>query len=127
MRFDTHMNNTVNTDPQITLSAAHEPGVIVPAAADRAAVGGRLMVIVRELATEMPSRKGQRVDVQLDSNLDLDLGLDSLGRFELLQRLDRAFGVRISEQVISDAATPTDLLEGVLAAKPDMSSLNYSP
>jgi 1-acyl-sn-glycerol-3-phosphate acyltransferase len=127
MRFNTNMNNSSHTQLQTTLSARNNPGVKVPAAPDRAAVAARLMVIVRELAREMQSREGKQVDVQLDSNLDLDLGLDSLGRFELLQRLDRAFCVRLSEQVISDAATPGDLLEGVLVAKPDMSSSVYMP
>ena len=61
--------------------------------------------------------KGQ-LDVGLDSDLDRDLGLDSLGRAELLLRLDQAFKVRLPEQLISDAATCRDLLDGVVAAKP---------
>jgi 1-acyl-sn-glycerol-3-phosphate acyltransferase len=84
----------------------------------RAEAGARLLAIVRELALELQPRKGVQLDVGLDSDLDRDLGLDSLGRAELLLRLDRAFKVRLPEQLISDAATSRDLLDGVLAAKP---------
>ena len=83
----------------------------------RAEAGARLLTIVRELALELQPRKGQ-LDVGLDSDLDRDLGLDSLGRAELLQRLDQAFQVRLPEQLFSDAATCRDLLDGVVAAKP---------
>jgi 1-acyl-sn-glycerol-3-phosphate acyltransferase len=81
-------------------------------------VTARLLFVVSELALELQPHKGARLDVRLDSDLDRDLGLDSLGRAELLHRLDRAFGVRLPEQLISDAATPRDLLDGVLGAKP---------
>jgi acyl-CoA synthetase (AMP-forming)/AMP-acid ligase II/acyl carrier protein len=78
----------------------------------------RLILVVSELARELQPRKGEHLDVRLDSDLDRDLGLDSLGRAELLHRLDRAFGVRLPEQLISDAITPKDLLDGLLGAKP---------
>ena len=86
--------------------------------ADPAVVGARLLSVVQELALELQSHEATRLDVRLDSDLDRDLGLDSLGRAELLLRLDRAFGVRLPEQLISEAATPQDLVDGVLAAKP---------
>ncbi len=84
---------------------------------DPADASGRLLAVVSELARELQPRKGARLDVRLDSDLDRDLGLDSLGRAELLHRLDRAFGVRLPEELISDAATPRDLLLGLLGAK----------
>ena len=84
----------------------------------RAEVRARLLAVVRELALELQPQKGAQLNVELDSDLDRDLGLDSLGRAELLLRLDRAFKVRLPEQLISDAATSRDLLDGVLAAKP---------
>jgi len=90
---------------------------------DRTDAGTRLLAVVRELAQELQPRKGARLDVRLDSNLDRDLGLDSLGRAELLQRLDHVFGVRLPEQLIGDAVTPRDLLEGVLDAEPSKPAL----
>ena len=78
----------------------------------------RLLGIVRDLARELQPRKGVRLDVTLDSDLDRDLGLDSLGRAELMIRLDRAFHVTLPERLIGDAVTCRDLLEGVLAAEP---------
>jgi 1-acyl-sn-glycerol-3-phosphate acyltransferase len=84
---------------------------------DPANATDRLLAVVSELARELQPRKGARLDVRLDSDLDRDLGLDSLGRAELLHRLDRAFGVRLPEELISDAATPKDLLVGLLSAR----------
>lgn len=83
----------------------------------------RLLAIVHELAMELQPYKGTRLDVGLDSDLDRDLGLDSLGRAELLLRLDREFKVRLPERLISDAATSRDLLEGVLSANPSVLKL----
>ncbi|MGA9443942.1 MAG: AMP-binding protein, partial [Methyloceanibacter sp.] len=60
----------------------------------------------------------RRVAVTLDSDLDRDLGLDSLGRAELVLRIDRAFKVRLPDQLLVDASTPRDLLRALLAAAP---------
>jgi acyl carrier protein len=60
----------------------------------------------------------RRVAVTLDSDLDRDLGLDSLGRAELVLRIDRAFRVHLPDQLIADATTPRDLLQALLAASP---------
>ena len=48
----------------------------------------RVLALVREVSEELhPGRKLRRV--ALDSSLDKDLGLDSLGRAELISRLER--------------------------------------
>ncbi|MEW5964599.1 MAG: AMP-binding protein [Pseudomonadota bacterium] len=86
--------------------------------ADDTGASARLLGVVGELAREIQPRRGASLDVTLDSDLDRDLGLDSLGRAELLHRIDRAFGVRLSEELISEAATPRDLLAGLRGAKP---------
>ncbi len=75
--------------------------------------------IVHDLALELHPHLRRTLSVSLDSDLDRDLGLDSLGRAELLLRLDRIFKVRLPERLISDAQTPRDLHEAVLAAAPD--------
>ena len=53
--------------------------------------------------------------VELDSNLERDLGLDSLERAELLLRLERVFGIRLPVRTLATAETSRDLLRAVLA------------
>jgi 1-acyl-sn-glycerol-3-phosphate acyltransferase len=54
--------------------------------------------------------------VGMGSSLERDLGLDSLGRAELVARLERAFGVQLPEQVLGTAETPADLARALAAA-----------
>lgn len=75
-----------------------------------------LVNIVRSLAIELHPQRVRGITVNLDSNLDRDLGFDSLARAELLLRLDRNFKVRLPERLIGDAETPRDLLQAILAA-----------
>jgi len=49
----------------------------------------------------------------LDSRLDRDFGIDSLGMVELVDRLDRIFGVELPTAVMATAETPRDLLHAV--------------
>ena len=70
----------------------------------------------RQLATELhPSRKNFQ-HITLDSALDRDLGFDSLTRVELFQRLERAFGVKLPEQLLASAETPRDLWRTLVSA-----------
>ena len=85
---------------------------------EKDALGGRLIAIVRDLAQELHPQSGPPRTVRLDDDLDRDLGFDSLGRAELLLRLDRAFKVRLPDQLIAEARTPRDLLQAVLSAAP---------
>ena len=78
-----------------------------------------LLDLVQQLALELHPHKHQALTVTLDSALERDLGFDSLGRMELLLRLERTLGVRLSEQVLANAESPRDLLhalQGVSAA-----------
>ena len=83
-------------------------------------ISARIVAIVRELAIELHPHKGRLLTLDLDSDLDRDIGLDSLGRAELLLRLDREFKVRLPDSLIGDARCPRDLLKGVLAASPTL-------
>ena len=83
----------------------------------RAVSGEAVLRIVREVLTELhPGRKDTDL-VTLDSSLEEDLGLDSLARVELLMRLERAFGVRPPEHMLSTAEAPRDLLRALVAAR----------
>jgi 1-acyl-sn-glycerol-3-phosphate acyltransferase len=70
---------------------------------------------VRSVVEEL--RPGAAVRLNLGSFLDRDLGLDSLGLVELLERLERALGVALPEEVFVRAQTPGDLL-GWLRSRP---------
>ncbi len=63
----------------------------------------RLIEAVREHVTGVPVHAG--------SNFELDLGLDSMERVELLASLERRFGVRVPEGVAQAAFTVKDLAE----------------
>jgi 1-acyl-sn-glycerol-3-phosphate acyltransferase len=76
----------------------------------------RLLSIVDQLVAEV--RPGARSAAALDSTLERDLGLDSLARVELLARIEQAFGVRLSDDVLGLAETPRDLLRAVAEGAP---------
>ena len=75
--------------------------------------GPTLLAIVRAVAEEQhPHRRGA-LDVGLDSAFDRDLALDSLARMELLGRVERAFRVELSDDLIGIAESPRDLLQAL--------------
>jgi len=45
--------------------------------------------------------------------LELDLGIDSLGRIELASELENLFGIKIKDEIIGNAFTVRDLILGV--------------
>ncbi|MGI9476570.1 MAG: AMP-binding protein [Hyphomicrobiaceae bacterium] len=89
--------------------------------ADRAAITNQTINIIVELARELRASRIGAIAATTDSDLDRDLGFDSLGRAELILRLDRAFKVRLPDRLIADARTPADLVEAILAADPSSS------
>jgi 1-acyl-sn-glycerol-3-phosphate acyltransferase len=54
--------------------------------------------------------------IGIGSSLERDLGLDSLGRAELMARLERAYGVKLPEAVLGSAETPGDLARALAEA-----------
>lgn len=87
-----------------------------PTNADAQDVAQRLLEAVHALAAELNPRRGETLTVTLDSRLDRDLGIDSLGRVELLTRLEAAFAVTIAENALMEAETPRDLLRALAGA-----------
>lgn len=77
-----------------------------------------LLAAIRRLVAELRSRPEITIAVTLDSSLERDLGIDSLGRVELLARIEQVFGVSLPERVFATAETPRDLLQALLAAGP---------
>src|SRR3989304_9471803 len=86
---------------------------------DNPEVAARFNRLVRDLVWELHPHMQRRVAVTLDSDLARGRGLDSLGRAELVLRIDRAFKVHLPDQLLADAHTPRDLLQAVRAAGPD--------
>src|SRR5450759_2068292 len=84
----------------------------LPPSADESAV--RLLDLIGQFLNE--ARPDRRITATLDSSLERDLGIDSLGRVELLLRAERAFGVSMPERALTSVETPRDLLRILLLA-----------
>ncbi len=81
-----------------------------PSAAPAVPAGDALLALVGQLAADLQPGGTRAPRITLDSRLERDLGFDSLSRVELLTRIERSFGVSLSEQVFTNAETPRDLL-----------------
>jgi len=72
----------------------------------QSAVGKKIIACLKKQAkTESP--------ILPENLLELDLGLDSLGRVELASGLEKAFGIKIEDEIISNAFTVKELITGV--------------
>ena len=88
-----------------------------PSPADDAALQRRILHLVGQLVAEL--RPGSAAaGVNPDDSLERDLGLSSLEQMELLSRIERATGIRVSDTVLGAADTPADLVRAVVAAEP---------
>lgn len=66
---------------------------------------------VRRVVAAVQQHLGPSASVRPESNFELDLGLDSMERVELLASLERSFGVRVPEDVAQAAFTVRALAE----------------
>ena len=55
-----------------------------------------VIALVGELVRELHPQRVRFIDVQPSSRIERDLGIDSLGRTELILRIERAFRVRLA-------------------------------
>ena len=76
----------------------------------------RVLDIAVELARELHPGRAVEHEANLDSSLTEDLGIDSLGRAELMVRLEREFGASLPEAALSEVRTPRDLAAAVEVA-----------
>ncbi|MCY1341124.1 hypothetical protein D9M68_381660 [compost metagenome] len=83
-----------------------QPSPLEPGATD----ARRVLVIVRELATELRPHAREVSKLATDHSLERDFGPDSLARAELLIRIEHACGARVDEKTLMAAETPRDLL-----------------
>jgi len=82
-----------------------------------------LLDVVRRLVQELYPGRSFGTPISLDSALDKELGFDSLGRMELLLRLERSFHISLPEKLFATAETPRELLEAALIAGPEQPHL----
>lgn len=80
-------------------------------------VATQLLRTVKQVARELHPQQHFSAQLNLDSSLDSDFAFDSLGRVELLLRLERTFEVAIPDSLLSSADTPRDLLRAVLGGQ----------
>ncbi len=77
-----------------------------------------LLTIVHDVARELHPHRAATALPRLDQRLSEELGFDSLGQAELVQRLEQAFTVRLPDHVLSAVESPRDLLRAVMGAAP---------
>ena len=79
--------------------------------------GVALVEIAQGLSHELHPRRRTALHAGLNSSLERDWGFDSLSRAELLLRVERAFSVRLPEQLLGEAETLKDLLSALAGAR----------
>jgi acyl carrier protein len=79
---------------------------------------GALFALVTELVRELHTKGGAAAPVTASSRLDRDLGIDSLGRTELILRIEHAFGIRLPANTLAEADTVGDLLAALSESAP---------
>jgi acyl carrier protein len=78
-------------------------------AVDAASRARDLVAIVTDLVRELRGSRAS-MNVTLSSRLDRDLGIDSLGRTELVLRIERVLRIRLPVTIIGEADTVQDIL-----------------
>ncbi len=94
-------------------AAAHSPSEPVP---DADAAARRVLEIIAALIAETAPAGRAAVVPTLDSQLEAELGIDSLTGVELGLRIEQALGVRLPDATLTEARTPRDLVAAVLRA-----------
>ena len=76
-----------------------------------------LIALIRELLAELHPQRAKLMDVSPSSRLERDLGIDSLGRTELMLRIERSLGIHLAGTVVSEAETVGDLSRALSEAR----------
>ena len=77
-----------------------------------------LISVVSTLVRELHPQRFRYIDIHPSSRIERDLGIDSLGRTELILRIERAFRVRLPVLTIGEAETVHDLTQALEQARP---------
>jgi 1-acyl-sn-glycerol-3-phosphate acyltransferase len=98
-----------------------------PQEAQTAEAAEALLSIVQAVALELHPQRTSIASATLDSSLERELGFDSLGRMELLSRIERTWGVQLPDQVGASAETPRDLWRALASAQTSDQPLRARP
>jgi len=79
-----------------------------------------LLTTIQQLVAEVRPAKAKPLHLDIDSRLDTDLGLDSLGRVELISRLEEHFKIVLPERVFTETESVRDLLRALTIAQHHM-------
>ena len=79
-----------------------------------------LYATVQQLFAEVHPVRAKTLALDLDSTLDTDLGLDSLGRVELITRIEEQFNIVLPEHVFVETESVRDLLRAISIAQHHM-------
>lgn len=72
------------------------------------------------------SGESHQREIKMDVSLHRHLGMDSLGRAELFQRIEKSFDVKISDRLLAEADTLRDIANYLYEIGPDISiQTNY--
>src|SRR5688572_21980230 len=74
------------------------------------------------ITTKLLADSGEpyRREIKLDASLQRHLGIDSLGRAELFQRIEKTFDIRISDRLLAEAETLADIVNYLHEAGPSL-------
>ena len=86
-----------------------------------------LITVVTALVRELHPQRFRFIDIRPSSRIERDLGIDSLGRTELILRIERAFRVRLPAQTIGEAETVHDLVQALEQAGPARERIALEP
>ncbi len=86
-----------------------------------------LSMVVTALVRELHPQRSRFIDIRPSSRIERDLGIDSLGRTELILRIERAFRVRLPAQTIGEAETVHDLVQALEQAGPARERIALEP
>ncbi len=76
-----------------------------------------IIAVVQQFLTELDIQRATH-NITLDTHLDRDLSVDSLGRVELIHRIEKQYDVQLPDSVIAEAETLRDIATALRFAKP---------
>jgi 1-acyl-sn-glycerol-3-phosphate acyltransferase len=85
---------------------------------DRESRESELFAVISAFVRDLHAHRARPIDISLSSRLERDLGIDSLGRTELILRIERAFRVRLPGTTLGEAETVGDILLALEASQP---------